>query len=497
MSRRSQLLLLIGALVVALLAILLGGDRLGLFGRTAGSDEQNDQRGPLGPVALAGDAAKGAADASAADAGGPLLEANAESDDRIAVEVPVAAPKDAPPVNRGQVIDRYGAPVEDAELIWIPGSGAAQVPSDSLLSGDELYTYDSDFHEIGSMGVPGFGLNTAKVVNDLAKFGTRVAEAAATTDVTGWFEIEGTDARRGGRLVVAPDLFVGKEWTYLVDVQGRDHFIQLPARGPDAPRLFVRLTSAVDGALLYPDHVELTLEALGAIPEGEHPESLLVGGSFRNEVHPADVLRSPGLLRVDRLAPGRWRLDLHTSNSEFTTIQVEIPFEGEDVELDLALATFDGRWLGAPFEGEGVDALAPDTANGFADLPGGVEMWRPLGERRPDRHFLHTIRGFGRGPVSAAVLEIDLEAASGMASNDGICLEYLGADGFAWGSRISLLAAGGKWPTGARQTFYIDLGSLEPRGDAPSLLKLLEDGALDVYVQDDTAVHGLELHVMP
>ncbi|QDU83031.1 hypothetical protein Pla163_01270 [Planctomycetes bacterium Pla163] len=497
MSRRSQLLLVIGALAVALLAILLGGDRLGLFGRTAGSDEQSDERGPLGPVALAGDTANGTTDTDATAADEPLVEEGAEADDRIAVEVPVAAPKDAPPVIRGQVIDRYGAPVEGADLIWIPGSGAAQVPSQQLLSGDDLYTYDSDFHEIGTMSTSALGMNTVKGVGDLAKFGTRVAEAAATTDVTGWFEIEGSDARRGGQLVVAPDLFVGVEWTYPVDVQGRDHFIQLPARGSDAPRLVVRLTSAVDGALLYPDHVELTLEALAAIPEGEHPESLLVGGSFRNEVHPADVVRSPGLLTVDRLSPGRWRLDLHASNSAFTTVLVEIPFEGEDVELDIALATFDGRWLGAPFEGEGVEALAPDTANGFAALPGDVEKWRPLGERRPDLHFVHTIRGFGRGPVSAAVLEIELEAASGMALNDGICLEYLGEDGFAWGSRISLLAAGGKWPTGARQTFYIDLGSLEPRGDSPPLLELLEDGALDVYVQDDTAVHGLQLHVMP
>lgn len=496
MSRRSQLLLLTGTLVLVLLALLIGGDGLGLFGRTAADDEQDTARGPLGPVELAGDGAGAHLGADRASSDASPIEGGATTDARVAVEAPAAVAKAVVPPIRGQVVDRYGAPVEGAELIWIPGSGEPQVPSQALLSGDELYTYDADFDELSTMGVPGPGRDPSKFVRDLEMFSIRIAEAAATTDVTGWFEVVGSDARRGGQLVVAPDLFAGVEWTFPVDVQGRDHFVQLPARGPDAPRLLMRLTDALDGAAIYPDHVALTFEKLGEIPEGEHPESLLVGGSFRNEAHPADILRSPGLLRVDRLAPGRWRLDLHASNSAFHTQVVEIPFDGDDVELDIALATFDGRWLGTAFGGEGIEALAPDTASGFAAYPGGVEKWRPLGERRPDRQFLHTLRGFGAGPFSSAVLEIEMEAASGMAHNDGINLEYRGESGFAWGSRISLLAAGGTWNSGTRQTFYIDLGSLESRGEHPPLLELLEDGALDVYVQDDTAVHGLELHVM-
>ena len=153
--------------------------------------------------------------------------------------------------------------------------------------------------------------------------------------------------------------------------------------------------------------------------------------------------------------------------------------------------------------GRGWDALAPvvdgalepwpDPSSGF-DLYGKDQSpVRRIGERRSDRSFRHTLE-FGPGELNAAYLELDLEAASGMAYNDSIGLEFYEGPRFAYSNRISVFT-GGNWRSPARRRLLIDLSNLPGKGGPVSVLPDMADGRLDVYIQDDTAVHDVRLFV--
>jgi hypothetical protein len=106
---------------------------------------------------------------------------------------------------------------------------------------------------------------------------------------------------------------------------------------------------------------------------------------------------------------------------------------------------------------------------------------------------VHTIGGFDGESIEAALLELDLEAVPDMCDNDTLSLEF--ADGgFAWGIGIGELV-GRSWEQGQRALVSLDLARLPVPGGTMSLLDRLADGGLDVYVQDDTAVLALVLHV--
>jgi len=487
MHRSTTLVLVALALVVGAALLVVGGGA-NLFGRVGSDTGEVLEETALGAVDLARDGARDAApDGPRSPDALDGLATAATASERAAVAAPEVVDPDAPLPIRGQVLDRFGAPVAGAYVLWTPTPERVEQASEELKQRliENLGESDSD------------SIAAGEFVTASPWTATRAVQSGTRTDASGWFEIPGGEAALGGRLEFGRESFAPKAPIAAVHEDGSDHYLFFPARGVDAPSLLVNCIDSESGAAFMPEHFTLELVALGAIPEGDNPESLLVGRAFRTTVHPGDVVLSSGRVRVDRLAPGTWRFTLRGSNSGFVTEDVEIPFAGDDVVVRVEVPCFDTAWFGSAFEATGVDALAPDNTLGFADYPGDRSKWRPIGERRPDRQFLHTLRGFGTGPVSGAVLEIELEAASGMAHNDSINLEYRGEDGFAWGSRISALAAGGTWNSGARQTLFIDLGALTSREGHPPLLELLEDGALDVYVQDDTAVYGLELHVIP
>lgn len=481
MSRTNAIVLALIALFVGLGVWLVAGGT-SLFGRVESDTGQDEEETDLGPVDLARDARP--RDESAASDGAQELEVERGSEsEREALEAPPVVDPGLPLPIRGQVLDRYGAPVPSARVAWQP-----QSPTDEEREGQPI-------EEVDPWGDP-----IAEWINDGQgqwREGVFVASVDARTDENGWFELADSDARRGGTLTFGFGLFSPQLPVANVNANGDFHDLVFPARGQGAPRLIVELSDADDGSALMPDHFELDLVALGSVPEGEHPEWLEVGQSFRLTEHPRDVYLALGQAGADRLSPGTWRFTVRAANSAWHTQEVVVPFDGDDVRVELALETYEGVWVGSGFDERGVDALAPDTELGFADYPGDRAKWRPIGERRADLQFLHTLRGFGTGPVSGAVLEIEMEAASGMAHNDSINLEYRGEAGFAWGSRISAVASSGQWNTGTRETLFIDLGALTSREGHPPLLELLEDGALDVYVQDDTAVYGLELHIIP
>jgi len=131
----------------------------------------------------------------------------------------------------------------------------------------------------------------------------------------------------------------------------------------------------------------------------------------------------------------------------------------------------------------------------LSQYQGGTQDFDVLGN---DRVFGHTFTGLPTG-IIAATMEIHLRALSGKPSNDGIGLELVGGTTpFAWYSRISQLpGAGGTWNQGQHAVFTLNLAALpNANGGFTDILPNINvDQALDVYVQDDTAVDYMILNV--
>ena len=139
-----------------------------------------------------------------------------------------------------------------------------------------------------------------------------------------------------------------------------------------------------------------------------------------------------------------------------------------------------------------------DAGRGLAQYLDGVQRMG-YDARKWDRHFAQTL-SFGPGPVRAATLTLRLKSISGMSRNDSLYLEYLGERRFLWGIGIKTLPEPGEWSRGERATVHLDLSRLPAAtgSDSPliDLLPALEDGLLDVVIQDDTAVLDIELRVL-
>jgi hypothetical protein len=177
-------------------------------------------------------------------------------------------------------------------------------------------------------------------------------------------------------------------------------------------------------------------------------------------------------------------------------LEVVVPVAGPAIEVDAQVTLYaarDGWKLLDPAAVDG-PALEADASLGFDAF--GPEHYgdRAFGERRADCHFRRTL-WFGAGAVRSARLELDLEAGSGMAHNDYLQLEFTGGSPrFVFTTSMTALA-GGAWRPPRRQHFSLDLGNLPGKDGPMSLLEELADGRLDIYLADDTAVHGLRLFV--
>lgn len=458
MSRRSNQIAVAALAVVALLVGLFvafdrGGDprRVGRGSADVGAD-----RAPRGPVDLAASAFDRPAPDGAESASPRLAEADA------APEREALGPDPAEPVPvfrpvRGQVVDEFGAPVAGEWVLWVQPA-PENTPWSPFDDRPALY---------------------------------------AQTDATGWFSFAAHhgDARLGGVLQYGIALFAGATPSCPVDTEGRDHFLQHPTRGANVPALVVELVDARDGAPLTAFDFDLRLVRPSEVPvDPTLPESITSRGSWRVEPHPATVLRQFGLVRVERLAPGTWRLFVRDRTSLGHTRDVVLPLTGDDVVVRVELDVLDGDWLAGADLAAGSLAV-PAPGSGFDQLVPEVEKRRDVGATDSNRHFVHTLRGFGSGPFDGAYLELELEAVPDACDNDTLSLEF--ADGgFAWGLDLASLT-GAPWSLGTRTHLVLDLANL-PGGPRPiDLRAALDDGALDVYVQDDTAVHAVRLHVRP
>ena len=114
--------------------------------------------------------------------------------------------------------------------------------------------------------------------------------------------------------------------------------------------------------------------------------------------------------------------------------------------------------------------------------------------------FGHTLTDLPSCVIGASVT-IGLRGDSGGVFNDVLALEFLGPGGppyFAWGLPIANLpGTGGKWMPGQTVVVTLDLADLPPDGNGvTNILIGLEDGDLDVFVQDDTSVDFITLDLI-
>jgi len=124
--------------------------------------------------------------------------------------------------------------------------------------------------------------------------------------------------------------------------------------------------------------------------------------------------------------------------------------------------------------------------------------YRQFDDKHIDRVFGHTFTGLPED-IQAATLEIRMFAGgSSLVSNDAIHLELTGINdaSSSWGMGLTALF-GQPWIGGSDQTFNLDLANLPPdgQGDTNIIPFINADQALDVYVQDDTAVDYMILTV--
>lgn len=376
------------------------------------------------------------------------------------------APQPPAPVF-GMVLDELGRPVA--------GVSVSIVLESSRVSGWS-----------GPAGRDGFG------------FGDRwmaIEETVDFTDDQGSFELPGNRAV-GDELVFAARLYLGAPPRQALLPGGVHQFLQLPRRPASVPTVIVHLTDAESGARVYPQRVGAELVALLPQPRDSERHTGPLPPA-RGRRHPLDehVRRQDGRVDLD-LWPGRWRLSLANEHSSTVDLEVVVPVAGLAIEVDAQVTLYaarDGWKLLDPAAVDG-PALEADASLGFDAF--GPEHYgdRALGERRTDAHFRRTL-WFGAGAVRSARLELDLEAGAGMAHNDYLQLEFTGGSPrFVFTTSMTALA-GGAWRPPRRQHFSLDLGNLPGKDGPMSLLEELADGRLDIYLADDTAVHGLRLFV--
>ena len=124
--------------------------------------------------------------------------------------------------------------------------------------------------------------------------------------------------------------------------------------------------------------------------------------------------------------------------------------------------------------------------------------FRQFDDKHIDRVFGHTFTGLPED-IQAATLEIRMFAGgSSLVSNDAIHLELTGINDVftSWNMGLTTLF-GQPWIGGSDQTFNLDLANLLPdgQGDTNIIPFMNADNALDVYIQDDTAVDYMTLTV--
>lgn len=313
-----------------------------------------------------------------------------------------------------------------------------------------------------------------------------VHAARVMTTASGSFCFEDVEAAEGQRLSIGAG-WLTQPITAEVDPALLGQVVELPGVSEQAGLLEVRLFDEAGEPLLI-ERVESRLVALAA----PHPIAWT-----RHD--PRSLFDQGTRVTLTDLAPGKWELWVFASGGGVARVEAQVvPHERTPVEVTLPRRSFVPRATLALEEG-GEDVAMGDEESGFGTFEIKGQGLRALGDGGTDKNFRHTFR-FAPGGVRAALLELDLEAAS-WADNDGVNLEYGVVDGkhrWAWGSRItSLPGAPSRWQRGARAMIQLDLASLPGKDGPVDLRGELQDGRLDVFVQDDTIVRAVRLLLDP
>ncbi|MEM9380734.1 MAG: hypothetical protein AAGB93_12350 [Planctomycetota bacterium] len=302
-----------------------------------------------------------------------------------------------------------------------------------------------------------------------------------TTDAKGAFTFENSLAEMGGSLDFGRPVLLAGARSAAVDRKADWQILRLP-RFPRQDALWTVEVIDAEGMPVVVEDADLELVALD-------PAARAARAPW-----PGERVVTLGSIVQRGLARGTWRMSV-TPERALTT-SVEWTVEAEDsvgtsrivVELpEGAYAADTGPTLGA------------DGAS-WVDPASGLLEWLPenrvsVGEDAVNRHVAQTL-SFGPGEVRSAQLTLRLRAMLLNADNDGLYLEHRGERTFAWSARIDDLVRP-RWKQGATATLRLDLARLPRKGAAPfDLRPFLEDGKLDVVVQDDTTIDGLSIRVL-
>ena len=317
--------------------------------------------------------------------------------------------------------------------------------------------------------------------------GATVHAARVMTTASGGFCFEYWEAAEGQRLSIGAGSLT-QPVIVEVDPALPRQVVELPGVSEQAGLLEVRLSDEAGEPLLI-ERVESRLVALAAA----HP-------SAWTRHDPRSLFDQGTRVTLTDLAPGRWELWVFASGGGVARVEAQVvPHERTPVEVTLPRRSFVPRAALALEEG-GEDVAMADEESGFGTFEIRGQGLRALGDAGTNKNFRHTFR-FAPGGIRAALLELDLESDGHAADNDSVNLEYGVAEGshrWAWGSRITRLpGAPSRWNRGDRAMVQLDLASLPGKDGPVDLRGELQDGRLDVFVQDDTIVRAVRLLLDP
>ncbi len=379
---------------------------------------------------------------------------------RTAVEVPVPEPlvqvPDPEPLH-GVLLDAWGQPLADQPLTY------TLQPTDSL-------QFARDSHRSFRKAAPSRGF---------------VGQERAVTNEYGEFHFIGPNRRDGGRLTFGVPGYVEGWVAAPVDPDADWQTLQaLPTPHQDSTWTFWIHRST----RLEPVAIErVTVEHLSG--SFDFPRRLPLASERTIEMtDQATKVVQAGL------APGKWRFTFVATHGLHQRVEIEVEKPGRTQTLGVIVES----WPGAEAS-ELVFTADPDGGAPWVDGSSGLGDWLPaerlrIGEERRDRHFAETLR-VGHGPLKAAELTLRLRSISSMSTNDAIYLEHTGSKRFAWKSRISALT--GSWSRGMSRTLHLDLARLPGQGEERvDIRSHLEDGLLDVVIQDDTVIESMSIRVV-
>ena len=137
----------------------------------------------------------------------------------------------------------------------------------------------------------------------------------------------------------------------------------------------------------------------------------------------------------------------------------------------------------------------------YTDLSWPQPTYRTFDLVATDAALIHTFSGWDDEPICGASVELRLRGGpSSLSNNDSVRFELIGGDdhqqAFRYWTTIRFVV--GAWGPGAEAVVELDLADLPPYVNFPTnILADLQDGDLDLLVEDDTAVDYAELELCP